>query len=352
MIRKETPFVPVKIKCPFCETESVQRYIKSRMVQPDIIEEDSHVATYKWDNPEFVNIRPNFYHVWHCPTCHFCDEKEVFRGEDKSGGKLEMIKEKLLIYSRMPNSLIARLGEAIHFEHDNYSVDSALAAHLLAIYEQELLSPNMRQYAKLARFYLRTSWLFREKETLALADDNIPAGFASFAEFLQSFKEEWPDIPLDENVALEIALQRYQDILNHAANVDPKFEINVMNLIVAMLRRMGRNADALRAVRGMFTSATKARQIARAAMQKGINPAFNQGVLDFCAGVIDKATNLSEELGDIVFKEELPRAKEAVVQMGPVDAATVLNKLRELKFSDITCRRVSKMFEKQAKAKK
>ena len=349
---KETPYVPVKVKCPICETESVQRYIKARMFQNDVVEEDSHVASYKWENPEFATVRPNFYHIWHCPSCHFCDEKEIFRGEDKSGGKLELLKEKLLIYSRMPNSLITRFGQAIDFSKDNYSVDSAIAAHLLAIYEQELLSPNMRQYGKLARFYLRTAWLYREKETLALPDDKAPANFATFKDFLDNFKAEWPAIPLDEPTALQVALERYQDILNHSSNADVRFEINVMNLIIAIHRRCGRNSEALKAVRGVFTSATKARQTARAAVQKGVNVSNNQAVLNFCGAVIDKATTLSEELGDLVFKEELPAAKEAVMKMGPVDATTVTEKLRELKFSDITCRRVGKMFEKQAQAKK
>jgi len=349
---KETPFVPVKVKCPFCEMESTQRYVKSRMFQPEIVEEDSHVAVYKWENPEFAQVRPNFYHIWHCPVCHFCDEKEVFRGEDNSGGKLELIKEKLLIHSRMPNSLIARLGVAIDFSKDNYTVDSAIIAHLLAIYEQELLSLNMRQYNKLARFYLRLAWLYREKETLGFPEENIPAGFSTYKEFLESFRDEWPGIVTEEGPAIEIALARYQDILNHAVNVDVKYEINIMNLIVAMLRRNKRNAEALRMVRGMFTTATKARQVARAAVQKGVNAAQNQGVLNFCAGVIDKATTMAEELGEIVFKEELPAAKEAVMKMGPVDAQTVLEKLREMKFSDITCRRLAKMFENQARGKK
>ncbi len=349
---KETPFVAVKVRCPFCEMESTQRYIKSRMFQPEITEEDSHVAVYKWENPEFAQIRPNWYHIWHCPTCHFCDEKETFRDEDKSGGKLEMIKEKLLIHSRMPNSLIARLGSAVDFSKDNYSVDSAIIAHLLAIYEQELLSVNLRQYNKLARFYLRTAWLYREKDQLGLPEENIPAGFGSYKEFLESFREEWPGIITEEGPAIEIALARYQDILNHSVNADVKYEINVMNLIVAMLRRNNRNAEALRSVRGIFTAATKARQVARAAIQKGVDPARNQGVLNFAAGVIDKATTMAEELGEIVFKEELPAAKEAVMKMGPVDAKTVLEKLRELKFSDITARRMAKMFEKQANAKK
>lgn len=349
---KETPFVPVKVKCPFCETESVQRYIKSRMYQSELVEEDSHVAAYKWENPEFSNVRPNFYHIWHCPNCNYCDEKEVFRGEDNSGGKLELIREKLLIYSRMPNSLITRLGAAIDFANDLYSLESAITAHLLAIYEQELLSPNMRQYAKLARFYLRTAWLYREKDTLGLAEAKVPDGFATFAAFLESFKPEWPAIPLDEKTALQVALERYQDILNHASTGDVKFEINVMNLIIAIHRRSGRNADALRMVRNVFGAATKARQVARAAIQKGVNAAVNQGILNFCGGIIDKATELSEELGDLVFKEELPAAKEAVLKMGPVDAQTVLEKLRELKFNDVTCRRVAKMFEKQAQAKK
>jgi len=346
---KETPFVPVKVKCPFCAMESTQRYIKSRMYKEEGIEEDSHVTVYAWENPEFAMVRPNFYHIWHCPTCHFCDEKEVFRGEDKSGGKLEMIKEKLLIHSRMPGSLVANMGEHINFDKDVYQVDSAIMAHLLAIHEQELLSLNMRQYSKLARFYLRLAWLYREKETLALEDEKPYPKAGSFREFLESFREAWPGIPIEESTAMDIALARYRDILNHAQNADVKYEINVMNLIIAMLRRNGRNAEALQMLRGVFGTATKARQTARAAVQKNINTSANQAILNFAAGIIDKVPDQVEELSDIVFKEELPAAKEAVMKMGPVDAKTVVDKLRELKFSDITCRRMGKMFEKQAK---
>ncbi len=74
--------------------------------------------------------------------------------------------------------------------------------------------------------------------------------------------------------------------------------------------------------------------------------------LNFAAGTIEKAISLTEELGEVVFKEELPAAKEAILKMGPVDANTVTEKLRELKFSDITCRRLAKMFEKQAQGGK
>ncbi len=95
--------------------------------------------------------------------------------------------------------------------------------------------------------------------------------------------------------------------------------------------------------------ATRARQAARAGLQKGINPGANQNILNFAAGVIDKTGELVEELSEVVFKEELPAAKEAVMKMGPVDAKTVVDKLRELKFSDVTARRMGKMFEKQAK---
>ncbi|MDR1535402.1 MAG: DUF2225 domain-containing protein [Planctomycetota bacterium] len=346
---RETPFVPVRVKCPFCEIDSIQRYIKSRMYQPDSVEEDTHVADYKWENPEFAHIRPNFYHIWHCPTCHFCDEKETFRGEDKSGGKLELIKEKLLIHSRMPNSLIARMGSAIDFSQDEYSIESAILAHLLAIHEQELLSPNMRQHPKLARFYLRVAWLYREKTALNPPEKNIPAGFGSLAEFLESFRTEWPDLPAREEPALDTALIRYQDILNYSSGADPKYDINIMNLLIAILRRNNKNAEALKLVRSVFSAATKARQSARAAVQKGVNVSQNQNLLNFAAGAIEKATELSEKLGEIVFNEELPAAREAVMKMGPVDAKTVVDKLRELKFADITCRRLGKMFEKQAR---
>jgi hypothetical protein len=244
--------------------------------------------------------------------------------------------------------MIANMGSKINFEKDLYHVDSAILAHLLAIHEQELLSQNMRQFPKLARFYLRLAWLYREKATLAIDDEKVPDGFESFKAYLEGFKEAWPGIPTEENPTLEVALQRYRDVLNYAGNTDVKFEINIMNLIIAMLRRAGRNAEALQMLRGVFGTATRARQTARAALQKNINPAANQNVLNFAAGIIDKTGDMVEELSDIVFKEELPAAKEAVMKMGAVDAKTVVDKLRELKFSDVTARRMGKMFEKQA----
>lgn len=345
---KDSPFVPVKVKCPFCGIESTQRYIKSKVYKAEVIEEDTHVAVYSWDNPEYAMVRPNFYHIWHCTSCHFCDEKEVFRGEDSSKGKLELIKEKLLIHSRMPNSLISNLGSRINFDKDLYHVDSAILAHILAIHEQELLSLNMRQFPKLARFYLRLAWLYREKATLAMDDENVPEGFDSFHAYLENFRDTWPGIPTEEAPTIEVAMERYKDILNHASNADVRYEINIMNLLIALLRRNSRNAEALQMVRGVFTTATRARQAARQAVQKNINAGQNQAILNFAAATIDKASEMAEELSDIVFKEELPAAKDAVMKMGPVDAKTVVEKLRELKFSDITCRRMGKMFEKQA----
>lgn len=345
---KDSPFVPVKIRCPFCGIESTQRYIKSKAFQAEVIEEDSHVAVYNWENPEFAMVRPNFYHIWHCPSCHFCDEKEVFRGEDSSKGKLELIKEKLLIHSRMPNSIISNLGAMINFNQDVYHVDSAILAHILAIYGQELLSLNMRQFPKLARYYLRLAWLYREKRTLSIEDENVPSGFDSFHDYLESFREGWPGIPTEEGPTTDTAMDRYRDILNHSVNSDVRYEINIMNLLIALLRRNKRNAEALQMVRGVFTTATRARQAARQAIQKNINAGQNQAILNFAAQTIDKTSELAEELSDIVFKEELPAAKEAVLKMGPVDAKTVVEKLRELKFADITCRRMGKMFEKQA----
>lgn len=349
---KETPFVPAQVKCPVCQQGSTQIYLKGKMVQPLEVEADQHVLTYKWDNPEFIPIRPNFYHIWRCPGCQFCDEKETFRGEDTSGGRLEMLKEKILILSKLPRSILNRLGAAVRYPGEPpILVESAINAHLLAIHIQEILSPTLRMTAKIARFTLRLAWLYRERATMDLPSDPPPAGFDSHEAFWQSFAGEWTTIPLDENQALDAAVGAYESDMNTRRTDDPKFSVNVQNLLSNLLERRGDYAGSLRYTRSVFTAAAKARNGAKAAAQRGAQPEKMNALANWMNNAVEKASERVEYLQDLVFKEEFPKAKEAVVGFGKVTAEQAVEKLRELKFSEITCRRMGQMIEKSARGK-
>lgn len=346
---KETPFVPANVRCPVCAAESTQIYLKGKMVQPLEVEADQHVLTYKWDNPEFISVRPNFYHIWHCPHCHYSDEKEIFRGEDTSGGRLEMLKEKVLILSKLPGSILNRLGTSVRYPAEPpILVESAINAHLLAIHIQEILSPTLRMASKIARFTLRLAWLYREREQLGLPSDPPPTGFADHESFWKSLAADWQSIPLDENQALDAAVAAYENDLNTRRTDDPKFEVNVQNLLSCLMERRGDLAGALRYTRNVFTTAAKARNGAKAAAQRGVQPEKMTALANWMNNIVDKTGERVEFLQESLFKEEFPKAKEAVVAMGKVTAQQAVEKLRELKFAEITCRRMGQMIEKGA----
>ncbi len=355
MNTQNTAFVSVPVKCPICERESHQRYVKSKLFTPIEVEADQHVVEYKWESPKFEGIRPNFYHIWHCPHCHFCDEKEVFRGEDKSGGKLELIREKLLIASRAPGSFITCMGREIDLIQEYVTLESALCAHLQATYIQEMLSPNMRQYQKLGKFYLRTAWLFREKATWNVPEASAPAGTNSYEEFFSKLRSEWPDLPMSENEAIDKAIYNYHADLDRSRRVDDvRYEITVTFLLAELNRRRDRLDDSLQCIRGVFQNATQKRQATRHALDSGISKGKGtqqqiesmRSLITWLNNAIDRATNMSEQINNTIFKNEYPKARELVLTMQNPTPKQVWEKLREEKFHEVTCKRVATLFKK------
>ncbi len=358
MSAKNDAFVTVPCKCPICQMESRHRYVKSKLFTPEIVEDDQHVVKYKWESPMFEGIRPNFYHIWHCPTCHFCDESSVFRGKDDSGGKLELIQERLLIAQRSPNNFVSRLGKFVDMNPEYIPMETALCAHMLAIFIQEMLTPNNRQYAKLARLYLRTSWLYREKSGWVFPEQNLPEGFDSYAEFFQSLQQEWPNIPLDERAAMEKAIECYNEDLNRATGLDDiKREITVMFLLVDLQLRLERLDEAHKIVRHVFQKSTGQRQSTRKALDHGVKEGKLNGkqietmrnLLQWLNNTIERATDLSDKVNDLIFKEEYPKARELILTLENPTPKLVLERLKSEGFHTVTCRRIEALFRKKKK---
>ncbi len=349
-------FIHVAVKCPICQRESRQRYLKSKLYTPVEVESDMHVVKYSWESPVYEGIRPNFYHLWHCPHCRFTDEKEVFRGEDDCGGKLELIREKILIYSKAPNSLITRLGKAIIGEQPFFTLENALCLHLLAIYLQEMLSANMRQHGKLGRFYLRLAWLYREKRSWQVPERDVPPPFASYGDFFAAMQQDWPAIPLQEETAIDAAIANYQEELAHSKRVDDiRFETNTMFLLAALHSRRDRLDDALACTRHIFQQANRKRQLTRQALDAAVNKGKATGqeienlrtLVNWLNNVVERTATLNEELGNRIFDREYPRAREAVLAMPQPTPENILTHLHELKFHEVTCQRLAAMIRQK-----
>lgn len=354
MAQKDTAFIIVSCKCPICEHDSRHRYLKSKLFKVGEIEDDQHVIDYHWEDSRFEGIRPNFYHIWHCRNCQFCDEKEPFRGEDSSGGKLELIREKVLIGAKAPSSVLARLGKWIDLEREHVSLESALSAHLLAIHVQLLLSPNRRQHAKLGRLYLRLAWLYREKETWSLPEVGIPDGFQNFGEFFDSFRQDWEEIPLSENAAMGAAVEGFKKDLDQAGNItDIRHEIGTMFLITVLMLRMGNRNEGLQYLQTIFQRATQKRQDSRKALEAGIQRGkLNAKQIDAMGNLvkwlnanIERAKDLAGEVQDKIFADEYPSAREKVLELESPTLKEIVGFLKENGFHPVTQKRIATMFQ-------
>ncbi len=357
MSAKHQAFIPVTTKCPICECESQHRYIKSKMVSSLETEDDLHVVTYKWESPEFEHIRPNFYHIWHCPHCQFCEEKEVFRGDDKSGGKLELIQEKILILQRNPKSFLAIIGGMINLRDEPVEINNALLAHLQAIYIQQMLSPNNRQFAKLARFYLRTAWLYREWTALEdVVPGPPPQGFPSWEAFLEKLTVLWPDMPRDESAAIKLSIENYQRDLDKGSALDDiRHDVQVMFVLVSLYMRMEALDDALKYVRFIFQRCTQKRQETRHVLEKGVSLGKLNGrqieqmrnLVNWLNNTIDRCTELSETVNHKIFEKEFPTARDLVMAMAEPTQELIGDTLREQGYHEVTVRKIVAMFNRQ-----
>lgn len=357
MSAKYQAFIPVTAKCPICGTDSQHRYIKSKMVSPLEVEDDLHVVAYKWESPEFEHIRPNFYHIWHCPHCQFCEEKEVFRGEDQSGGKLELIQEKILILQRNTKGFLSIVGGMVDLQNEPVQVNTALLAHLQAIYIQQMLSPNNRQFAKLARFYLRTAWLYREWSQLEdVVPSDPPQGFTSWELVLEKLAVLWPELPLNEETSLRLAIENYQrDLDNSNALDDIRHDVGVMFVLVSLYMRLGGLDDALKYVRFIFQRCTQKRQESRHTLEKGVSLGKLNGqqieqlrnLVNWLNNTIDRCTELSEKVNAKIFEKEFPAARDVVLSLAEPTAELIAEQLRNQSFHEITIRKLVALFNRQ-----
>ncbi|MFH0910420.1 MAG: DUF2225 domain-containing protein [Planctomycetota bacterium] len=355
MSAKTDIFVHITSKCPICLRELTNRYIKSKMFTAVEVEDDHFVRKYRCELPAFNNLRPEYYHLWMCPYCYFSDEKEVFRGEDDCGGKVEILEEKLLIETRRPDSVVKRLGPLSDLQAEFVSWSSALAAHLAAIYIQEILSPNMRQSGKLARLYLRTAWLYRERDHPEVYESHVIPD-PELVEALEDVKKTWSEGPFDETTAMNAALQYYKIELENAGRTDNiRQEISIMFLLVSLYLRLGEKRTAMDYVRMIFRQCTQRRGSCRKALEGAArrddvsSKQIEQlkTLYQWLNNTIDRTVALSEKLADLIFCDEYPRAREIVLAMGSPTPEEILERLRAEGCYEGTCRRVASIYKKK-----
>ncbi len=351
--KKVSPFIEVKVKCPVCETVSPQFYVKSKLYQPVEIEKDHHVVTYNWNEEGLSDIRPENFFIWHCPHCHFADENEVFRGKINKlwKGKLELMSHKIIKAAKDPENFLVRIGKEIDYSELPISNETAILNHILGCYIQEgFLSPNNRMPIKLAKFYLRLAWLYRERENLEKKIENIPDGYMSLEGFLTDQKKFWENLPLNEAEAMNQAIAQYESVLENAGKEDNvKKEITLMFLLLNLNRRIGELDKSFTYVRSIFSSAMKTRQITKNILDKGTQSGKlstqqieqMRGMIAWLSNVIEEASSEGDQINEEIYWQEFDKAREMALGINPMLPKAVMTALRDANFHEITCRKVA-----------
>ncbi|MPN01960.1 hypothetical protein SDC9_149173 [bioreactor metagenome] len=178
--------------CSVCNKGFPVTKVRTRIVK---IKQDTDFCTY------YKDVNPYYYTVWVCPHCGYAAQDNHF--------------------PNITSANIAKVSEFLAAREVNINLsgvrtrDQAVAAYKLAIFFSEMESVTASEIAGL---YLRLGWLFREGEMVA-----------------------------EETLALAKAAQYFDQALSkERLPIAGMSEVSLMYLVGELLRRVGRNEEALR----------------------------------------------------------------------------------------------------------
>jgi len=163
------PFFEKEVKCPVCGYPSVHHYLKDHVFSVEKREEDFFISKYRWKKKEYNQFSIYSFFFWHCTKCKYTDEQTIFLKPDNlKTGDQHLIKH-IYPHKASGDKVIDLLSKYVKYPYtDHFSV---LSLHLLACYIQLLPEPYQRNVEKLARYFHRTSWIFRLEEAGGEAEE-------------------------------------------------------------------------------------------------------------------------------------------------------------------------------------
>ncbi|MGD9125275.1 MAG: DUF2225 domain-containing protein [Desulfarculaceae bacterium] len=230
------PFLVNSTICPICGTKQKQRRLKSHL----FIEQDRDIDMYPRKILRKKNgleqYHPFMYYMWHCPFCHFTSSYTLFAEPARNSSLTEarfaqIIKQKLDSDART-SDVVAILSNDLDLDLDLRDFDSVIRLYLLAIFllqtDQEV---GFKNALTLGRYCLRLAWVFRELDHDASAKQDLQP---QLSELMEVLAEDWPNLPGDEQKALQAAALYYMAALRSPGLVET--ELDELQLILLAAR--------------------------------------------------------------------------------------------------------------------
>lgn len=155
----ETPFTLSRVVCPVCRTVNEFECLKAGAYTESGADTDFRPLGRRWTNPRYQWVHPLLHFMATCTTCFYSRESSrLGSGEEWTQDQTRVVRQRHLAALAAENSVIRRLGEGLWAE--SFPLATAINKILLGIIDEQL-SDNPSDN-KLARWYVRVGWLFRE----------------------------------------------------------------------------------------------------------------------------------------------------------------------------------------------
>ncbi len=316
-----SPFLNRPVKCPVCARTHTHRMFRVHLFMPKDIEDDQHVAAYRWQAPNTKPVHPPYFALYHCPHCYFTDLVDDFREPARCKNSYFILKT-FGAFQPEIDRLVEFMGR--HLDYEKINFHSALTLHYLTLFIQSTIPEDVQDTFKIGRLALRIAWLFREENAgLEVPDGPLTckgqpySGFSSYQDFLLELRQHWPEAPTNEEESTRFACSFIEKAIASDTRFDrPAKYYQGVKLLLCLLNRQGNLDRAYDTVRGIYAQGSQSRLECQRTLSK---PETSQHVREQIVAdlrvvntYMADAGALRDELLDKMVERDYPKVLDTV----------------------------------------
>jgi len=239
-------FIRAKIACPVCLKSHIQYQLKSRLVWERDRDIDLQPRQFYWTRKGLEHIHPPLYYMWHCPYCHFTAGHKLYSNPVQncsiSPEKFRAAVQALSGEDYKSIYVLQALSSKIDFETLDFY--QSIKLHLLAVYIHSAIESLIHKDAmNIGRYSLRLAWLYRDLDQQTDKQDV----WDQLEELHKDIMEYWPTIPINEELALQMAVTAYTTSFDKSTAIETAIDgVNILQLIGRIHIKLKNYKEAMR----------------------------------------------------------------------------------------------------------
>jgi len=241
----QNPFLQANVTCPICGMDHEQTKLKSHLFIEQGRDIDLKPLTILRKKKGLGHIHPAVFFMWHCPYCHFTAARSEYEDPIKDSAIRPEKLKKAIVLSYKNDPAIKKVFDLLTpSEYDeNMTFYHAVQLYLLAIYQMQLVDDFVnKEPINIGRYALRLAWLYRDINASEKLKNKHAAEIQSL---IHSIMEYWPEVPGNEELALQMSIAFYETTLTATTTIQSdQAEVDLVLLISRIYLKLNEMADA------------------------------------------------------------------------------------------------------------